>query len=275
MTPTIARRLAPLLWLALWTAPAPAQEVAPPPSAPAPEPAVAVARLEVVARYPHDSAAFTQGLLWHDGALYESTGEGQSEIRRVALEDGRVLARTPIPAGQFGEGLALWKSTLISLTWKNGIAHRWRLDSLKRTGEFRYPGEGWGLTTASDGLILSDGTPILRVLDPDNFKERRRVSVTLAGKPVQRINELEMVDGKLLANVWMTGFIIEIDPANGHVSRVIDARALVAEVGAKSTDAVLNGIAWDADQRRLFVTGKLWPTLFEVKIVDDADASAR
>ena len=271
MIPAFARRLAMLACLTLWSSAAVPQETPPPATVAAVT--VPVATLEIVARYPHDSAAFTQGLLWHDGSLYESTGEDQSEIRHVALEDGRVLARTAIPPGQFGEGLALWKSTLVSLTWKNGQAHRWHLASLKPAGDFRYPGEGWGLATAPDGLILSDGTPTLRVLDPDNFKERRRVTVTLAGKPLKKLNELEMVDGKLLANVWLTGFIVEIDPATGVVTRVIDARSLVAEIGAKSTDAVLNGIAWDADHHRLFVTGKLWPTLFEVRIVP-SDATA-
>lgn len=275
MIRTIARWMLPLgpaFGLALCPVAATSQDAAPPPAAP---PAVPVATLEVVARYPHDSTAFTQGLLWHDGALYESTGEDRSEVRRVSLADGRVLAHTPIPAGQFGEGLALWKSTLISLTWKNGVAHRWRLDSLKRAGDdFRYPGEGWGLTTAPEGLILSDGTPTLRVLDPERFTERRRIAVTLAGKPLPQLNELEMVGGKLLANVWMSGFIVEIAPATGHVTRVIDARPLVEEVGAKNVDAVLNGIAWDADRQRLFVTGKLWPTLFEVRIVDSAGVAA-
>ncbi|MGK6319114.1 glutaminyl-peptide cyclotransferase [Sphingomonas sp. DT-204] len=271
MIGTIARWIL-LLGLAPWPAAAMPQDAAPPP---APS-AVPVATLEVVARYPHDSTAFTQGLLWHDGALYESTGEDRSEVRRVSLADGRVLAHTPIPAGQFGEGMALWKSTLISLTWKNGIAHRWWLDSLKPAGsDFRYPGEGWGLTAAPEGLLLSDGTPTLRVLDPERFTERRRIAVTLAGKPLPRLNELEMVGGKLLANVWMSGFIVEIDPATGHVTRVIDARPLVDEVGAKNVDAVLNGIAWDAERQRLFVTGKLWPTLFEVRIVDSAGAAAR
>lgn len=242
------------------------------PVVPSPAPApVPVQRLEVVARSPHDPAAFTQGLLWHDGAFYESTGrEGQSEIRRVAPADGRVVARTRIPAGQFGEGMALWKTTLVSLTWKNGIAHRWDAKSLQPRGDGRYPGEGWGLTTAPEGLVLSDGTSALRILDPETLAEKRRVSVTINGRPLAMLNELEFVDGEVLANVWMTGFIVAIDPASGRVTRVLDARAIVAEVGADDPDAVLNGIAWDAGARRLFVTGKLWPTMFEVKTMAGA-----
>lgn len=247
-----------------------------PQAAPVPQPATAAVgapvplyTVQVVARYRHDATAFTQGLLWHDGALYESTGkEGRSEVRRVSLADGRVLARRPVPStGQFGEGLALWKATLVSLTWKDGVAYRWNAKTLKPEGTRRYPGEGWGLTTAPDALVLSDGTPSLRFLDPDTLAERRRVTVTVRGRPLDQLNELEMVDGEVLANVWQTNFIVAIDPADGHVTKVIDASALAAEVKAPDPDAVLNGIAWDAGKRRLFLTGKLWPTLFEVKLV--------
>ncbi|MES2338840.1 MAG: glutaminyl-peptide cyclotransferase [Pseudomonadota bacterium] len=225
--------------------------------------------LRVIARFPHDPAAFTQGLLWHAGDLYESTGkEGRSEIRRLALTDGRVLARRSIPSPQqFGEGMALWKATLVSLTWKDGIAYRWNAKTLKPEGQRRYPGEGWGLTTAPDALVLSDGTPALRFLDPDTLAERRRVTVTVRGRPLSQLNELEMVDGEVFANVWQTNFIVAIDPKDGHVTRIIDATALTDEVRARDPDAVLNGIAWDAGTKRLFVTGKLWPTLFEVALV--------
>ena len=228
---------------------------------------VPVYTLDIVARYPHDARAFTQGLLWHDGHLYESTGkEGRSEVRRVSLADGRVLARRAIPADQFGEGLALWRSHLISLTWHGGVAYRWDLASLRPRGTLRYTGEGWGLASGPDGLLLSDGTDTIRTLDPESFAERRRIRVTVAGRPLDQLNELEMVDGELFANVWRTDFIVAIDPASGAVTKIIDAGALSREVGARDTDAVLNGIAWDAKARRLFVTGKLWPTLFEVKL---------
>jgi len=248
---------------------------APPQAAPAPQPTptatapVPLYTLQVVARHKHDAAAFTQGLLWHDGALYESTGkEGRSEVRRVSLADGRVLARRAMPsAGQFGEGLALWKATLVSLTWKDGIAYRWDAKTLKPEGTRRYPGEGWGLTTAGEALVLSDGTPTLRFLDPDTLAEQRRVAVTVRGRPLDQLNELEMVDGEVLANVWQTNFIVAIDPADGHVTKVIDASALRRELTLADPDAVLNGIAWDAAGKRLFLTGKLWPTLFEVRLV--------
>ena len=239
--------------------------------APAYEPPVLP--VAVVARYPHDSQAFTQGLLFHDGHLYESTGrEGQSEIRRVDLRTGRVLARQAIPADQFGEGMALSGDTLISLTWQDGVAHRWDRRTLRPvTPAFRYTGEGWGLTTAPDGnLILSDGSDILRVMDSRSFAPLRQLPVRLRGRAVRQLNELEMVDGRILANVWMTPFILAIDPQSGTVTHILDLRPVVAEIaaaiGTTDRDAVLNGIAYDPATRRLFVTGKLWPTLFEIRL---------
>lgn len=268
-----ARRLALVLALGLSPVASAQQQ---PAEAPVAAP-VAVARVQVIARLPHDPAAFTEGLLWHDGRLYESTGrEGASEVRRIDPATGKVLARATIPAGEFGEGLALDGDTLISLTWHDGIAHRWRRDTLERAGpDLRYSGEGWGLTRAPEGLILSDGTAGLRVLDPTTFAEKRRIAVTIAGRPLRNLNELEWVDGAILANVWHSPYLVAIDPADGRVTRVIDARALVEEVAATDPEAVLNGIAWDAEHRRLFVTGKLWPTLFEIAIVDDPEAIAR
>lgn len=221
----------------------------------------------IVARYPHDRTAFTEGLLWHDGVLYESTGqERQSDVRRVRLEDGKILARARIDPAQFGEGLALWKDQLVSLTWHDGIAHRWDVRTLKPKGTTRYTGEGWGLTSDGTSLLQSDGSAAIIVRDPLTLAERRRVAVTIGGKPLRDINELEYVDGALLANVWHTGFLVRIDPASGKVTAVVDLRPLVAEVAATDPEAVLNGIAWDAKANRLFVTGKYWPTLFEIKI---------
>jgi glutamine cyclotransferase len=221
----------------------------------------------IVARYPHDRTAFTEGLLWHDGALYESTGqEGASDVRRVRLADGRILAKATIPTAQFGEGMALWGGQLISLTWHDGIAHRWDVRTLKPKSESRYTGEGWGLTADATQLIQSDGSATLIFRDPKTFAERRRVPVTIDGRPLRDINELEYVGGAVLANVWHTGFLVRIDPATGRVTAVIDLRPIVAEVGATGVDSVLNGIAWDAKANRLFVTGKYWPTLFEIKI---------
>lgn len=221
----------------------------------------------VVRRLPHDRAAFTEGLVWHGGALIESVGlEGRSDVRRVDLVSGKVTLRRTIPAAQFGEGLALWKGEAISLTWHDGIAHRWSAATLKPLGTMRYTGEGWGLTADATSLIRSDGSATLTFHDPATLKVRRTVTVTFAGRALDQINELEMVDGQILANVWHQPFIVAIDPRSGAVTRVIDLRAIVNEVGARDPEAVANGIAWDAKARRLFVTGKRWPTLFEIRL---------
>ena len=225
----------------------------------------------IVKEYPHDPGAFTQGLFWLDGALYESTGHvGRSTVRRVRLEDGRVLQSADIPAGQFGEGIAPWGEEIVSVTWQHGIGHRWDRRTLKRTGSFRYPGEGWGLTGDGRSLILSDGTSTLRYLDPATMEERSRLQVTAGGRPVPRLNELEFVKGEILANVWMTSRIARIDPRTGHVTAWIDLGPLVAAHSGGDPDAVLNGIAYDAAGDRLFVTGKYWPKLFEIKLVPPA-----
>jgi glutamine cyclotransferase len=245
---------------ALWLSAVGAQQ----PTTPVPEVPVLTAR--IVARYPHDPAAFTQGLAWADGALYESTGiAGRSEVRRVAL-NGRVTVRARIDPKQFGEGLAVWRDQIVTLTWHDGIAHRWNARTLRRVGSARYVGEGWGLAANGDTLALSDGTPTLRFLDAATFRESRRVTVTLRGRPLAEVNELEYVDGALLANVWHTGLLVRIDPASGRVTALVDLRPLVVEVAARDPEAVANGIAWDAKRRRLFVTGKLWPTLFEIAL---------
>ena len=220
----------------------------------------------VVARFPHDRAAFTEGLIWHDGHLYESVGQtGRSDVRRVELATGRVLARAAIPATQFGEGLAAWKGTLVSLTWHDGVAHRWT-SALKPLGTLRYRGEGWGLASDSRGFVRSDGSDTLTFHDPRTLAETRRLRVTLNGRPVTQINELEVVDGAILANVWHTPYLLRIDPASGRVTALIDLSALVAELGLSDPEAVANGIAWDAQRRRLFVTGKNWPTLYEIAL---------
>lgn len=222
----------------------------------------------IVARTPHDPGAFTQGLIVDGDALVESTGQyGQSEVRRVRLSDGAVLDRRRIPLDHFGEGLARHGDELVSLTWRNRIAHRWDAATLAPRGTFTYPWQGWGLASDGRSYILSDGSDRLRFLDPANFALLREVRVTRDGQPVTRLNELEWVEGRLLANVWMEPEIMVIDPATGVVTHIIDCRAIVAEAGQTgSIDAVLNGIAWDARNQRLFVTGKLWPTLFEIDV---------
>jgi len=253
------------LSLALATTAAIAQTGAPP-AAHVPVPVEGISA-RIVARYPHDRTAFTQGLVWHDGNLFESTGQpGVSDVRRVRLSDGRVLARTKLPGLQFGEGLAADGKQLVSITWQDGIAHRWDAKTLKSVGRARYPGEGWGLANDGTSLILSDGTPTLRFMDPKTFREKRRVTITANGRPVHNLNELEMIDGKLWGNIWHRDYIVRIDPATGEVDGLVDLAPLRAELGALDPEAVLNGIAWDAGGKRLFVTGKWWPTLFEIAL---------
>ena len=231
---------------------------------PAPPP---IEQARIVATYPHDTTAFTEGLLIDHGTLYESTGrEGQSDIRRVDLPTGRVLARARIAPGLFGEGIVAWKRQLFSVTWHGGQGFRWTLPGLKRSGGFRYAGEGWAMTEDGRHLILSDGTPVLRFLDPVTQKVVRRLTVTIQGRPLERLNELEYIDGELLANVWMTRYIVRIDPATGKVKGVIDLAPLIAQVGLSDLDSVANGIAYDRVARKLYVTGKNWPSLFEIAL---------
>ena len=227
----------------------------------------------IVATYPHDQGAFTQGLIWLDGRLYESTGMiGQSTIREVDLAAGRVLRSAPIPDGLFGEGLVNWRDELLSITWQDGIGFRWDRATFRQTGTWRYQGEGWGLTQDGTHIIMSDGSPILRFLDPVTMEERRRIMVTSAGQPVANLNELEYVNGEIFANVWMTSRIARIDPRIGRVTGWIDLTALTEQTPRVDEDAVLNGIAYDAERDRLFVTGKNWPSLYEIDLVPAAGA---
>lgn len=260
-----------LLSLALLTAcdvrdnPAAAQEV----SSPAPAGAVEaqVYGFEVVRTFPHDPGAFTQGLTYRNGELLESTGRHPSTVRRVRLEDGLVLQKRELDLAFFGEGLTEIDGRIISLTWTSGKAFVWDADGLRLREEHSYPGEGWGLTDDGARLILSDGTPTLRFIDPQTFSEIGRVTVTLNGHPVSKINELEWIEGEVFANVWQTDIILRINPQTGIVTGMIDLTGLMPDRGdLDPADAVLNGIAWDADGRRLFVTGKLWPTLFEIRL---------
>lgn len=233
-------------------------------SQPAPVP---VERVEIVHAYPHDPGAFTQGLIYLDGRLYESTGmEGRSSIREVRLADGKVIRQSAIPPQYFGEGMVNWGNKLISLTWQHGLGFIWDRATLKKLGEWRYSGEGWGLTQNGREIIMSDGTPQLRFLDPATLKEKRRITVTAGGSRISRLNELEWVKGDILANVWMTDRIARIDPATGRVKAWIDLSAISAKVPHRTTDDVLNGIAYDAKGDRLFITGKNWPLLYQIRI---------
>lgn len=223
----------------------------------------------IVQSYPHDATSFTQGLFWDGGHLYEGTGQyGHSRVARLDLQTGKALAQTKLPADQFGEGITRWGEQIIGITWQNGIGHRWSLKDLKPLGDFKYDGEGWGVTMVGDSLVLSDGSSDLKFFDPATMTEQKRVTVRFGGRPISMINELETIDGQVWANVWMTDFIVRIDPATGNVVSLVDLSGLKVDAGASGTDSVLNGIAWDAKKKRLFVTGKYWPKLYEITLAD-------
>jgi glutamine cyclotransferase len=223
----------------------------------------------VVASYPHDPAAFTQGLIFRDGWLYESTGlYGRSSVRKVRLATGEVVLQRDLPRQVFGEGLTDWGDRLVTLTWTSQVGFVLDLATFEPLGHFRYPGEGWGLTRSDTALYLSDGTAQIRVLDPKTLAETGRINVTADGAPVDQLNELEWVDGEIYANIWQTDRIARIDPATGRVKAFVDLSGLLQRHGGGGAGAdVLNGIAYDPKARRLFVTGKLWPRLFEIKVV--------
>lgn len=224
---------------------------------------------EVVRSYPHDPNAFTEGLFLKNGFLYESTGlEGRSSVRKVRLETGEVLQQADLPPQLFGEGIVDWGDKLIGLTWRTQIGYVLDLNGFTMSKRFSYPGEGWGLTRNNLELVMSDGTAELRFLDPNTLTEKRRVKVTANGKPVDQLNELEWVDGEVYANIWQTDRIARIDPKTGKVVGWIDLTGLLPakERTVGHTD-VLNGIAYDSTAKRLFVTGKMWPKLYQIKLV--------
>ena len=224
----------------------------------------------IVKTHPHDPGAYSQGLLFHDGKIYESTGRrGTSGIREVALETGEVLRKRDLPPHLFGEGLVLHGGQLTQLTWQAGSAHVFDLESFKVVKDHQYEGEGWGITSTGTELVMSDGTPRLSIRDPETFEELRSVQVTLRGGPIDSLNELEWVDGELWANVWKHDQIARIDLDTGVVSGVIDLSGLYDASHIGDQDAVLNGIAYDPAGERIFVTGKLWPHLFEIELVEN------
>ncbi|MGB8840226.1 MAG: glutaminyl-peptide cyclotransferase [Aliidongia sp.] len=223
---------------------------------------------EVVHAYPHDPKAFTEGLFYKDGFLYESTGlEGQSSVRKVVPETGQVVQARNLVGGDFGEGIVDWGDRLIGLTWKSQRGFVADLGHFEIERHFSYPGEGWALTHNDTALFMSDGTADLRVLDPETLRETRRIRVTARGAPIDQLNELEWVKGEIFANIWMTDRIARIDPDSGRVTGWIDLAGLLQSQGPviRVVD-VLNGIAYDRDHDRLFVTGKLWPLLFEIRL---------
>ena len=237
-------------------------------AAPGPSITAPADSFQVVHSYPHDPSAFTQGLIYVDGRLYESTGlYGRSSLRMVDLSTGRVLQKYDLPAAYFGEGLTEWDSNLIQLTWKAHKAFVYDRFSFSLVKTFAYEGEGWGLTHDDKQLIMSDGSSYLRFLDPKSFRESRRVHVTDdTGHAVENLNELEYVRGEIYANVWGSSTIVRISPRTGKVLGRVDLSGIIDKRELNNPDAVLNGIAYDAAGSRLFVTGKLWPKLFEIRV---------
>jgi len=223
---------------------------------------------KLVRDYPHDPAAFTQGLIFRDGFLYEGTGlKGRSQLRKVRLETGEVVQHADLPGEFFGEGIAIVKNRVIQLTWQSHIGFVYDLSDFKLLRQFSYPGEGWGLTSRGNELFMSDGTAEIRVLDATTLKEKRRFTVRDGATPVDQLNELEFVEGELFANIWQTDRIARISPQTGKVVGWIDLTGLLSPVYRRRSDAVLNGIAYDSIHKRLFVTGKLWPSIFEIRLV--------
>jgi len=224
---------------------------------------------EIVNTYPHDPSAFTQGLIYRDGYLFESTGlYGGSSLRKVRLKTGEVVQRKRIHSDYFGEGLTDWDDHLVQLTWKSNIGFVYDALTFELKKTFRYPGEGWGLTRDNDRLVMSDGTSSLRFLDPDTMRETGRLEVSDNGFPVSMLNELEMVRGQIFANVWNTYEIVIISPQSGHVTGRISLVGILEKYKVRTEVGVLNGIAYDPDRDRLFITGKRWPKLFEIRLKD-------
>lgn len=221
----------------------------------------------VVRVYPHDANAFTQGLIYLEGYLYESTGlHGKSTVRKVHLETGKVLQEHSLPRQYFGEGLTNWGPDLLQLTWKTNTGFVYDRRTFKVRRSFSYSGEGWGLANDGTSLIISDGTATLRFLDPRSLKEIDRLTVRDRGQPIIDLNELEYIRGEIYANVWQTDRIARISPRTGEIVGWIDLRGLLSPREIAASD-VLNGIAYDSEKDRLFITGKLWPKLFEIKVV--------
>jgi glutaminyl-peptide cyclotransferase len=225
-------------------------------------------RVDVLREFPHDPSAYTQGLLWWNDRLYESTGRyGESTLRRLDPETGVVEKRVDIPQNLFGEGLARVGDQLIMLTWKAGRAVVFDLSTFERVRSFRYPGEGWGLCGDGARLLMSDGSETLTFRDPETFDPVDTVRVMLRGRPQTNLNELECVDGAVYANVWQHDYIVRIDPTSGRVTHQIDASGLLSREEARGVD-VLNGIAHNPERDTFYITGKWWPKMFEVRFVE-------
>ena len=225
----------------------------------------------IAATYPHSTTAYTQGLYYDDGRLWEGTGQyGESRIQTVDPETGRTDVLARLPRSEFGEGIARVGDELFQLTWQSNTAHVYSLKDgkLRKIRDHRYPGEGWGLTTDGEKLYMSDGTASIYTVDPATFRREKRVTVTFQGAPVNYLNELEWIGDRIWANVYTTDRIVIVDPATGLVEGVADLSGLLSEEEIAPTTDVLNGIAYDAAGKRIFVTGKNWPKLFEIELIE-------
>lgn len=223
---------------------------------------------EVKNSWPHDPTAFTQGLIYNEGMLWESTGlYGSSSLRKVELQTGKVLQKLDVPKEYFAEGMTLFRGKIFQLTWQSNKGFIYDPLSFQKLGEFAYQGEGWGLTHDSESLILSDGTNRLRFLDPQTFKVKKTISIFCEGRPLTELNELEYIKGEIYANIWHTEQIVRLDPGNGKILGFIDLTGLLMPKERNGEENVLNGIAYDSLHDRLFVTGKRWPKIFEIKLI--------
>jgi glutamine cyclotransferase len=230
---------------------------------------------KVIATYPHDPKAFTQGLQYLNGALYEGTGlNGESSIRKVNPTTGAVLKIQPVSAFYFGEGITVLGNRLFELTWKNGVAFVYDANTFQTMDTLHYQGEGWGLTYDGQHLVMSDGSSALRILDPATFRELNRVPVHDGSRPVADLNELEYIDGEIWANVWQTDRVARIDPRTGQVNSWVDFTGLLRQSDRTPETDVLNGIAYDAQGKRIFVTGKRWPKLFQIQVMESAKTAS-
>jgi glutaminyl-peptide cyclotransferase len=251
------------------------QPAAPPAATAQTAPTIPAYSYEVVATYPHDPAAFTQGLLIEDGQLFESTGQnGTSWVRKVDLATGAVQQQHVVDPQYFGEGMVVWDDRIITLTWKEQKGFILDRETLAPEGEWTYAGEGWGLTRDDATIYMSDGTHQIRKLDPATLQETGRIDVKMNGRPVNKLNELEWVKGEIWANVFETDRIVRIDPATGNITGVVHLGGILKPEERRQTD-VLNGIAWDKANDKIYVTGKLWPKLFEIKLKDPSAPGAR
>lgn len=226
---------------------------------------------EVVNSYPHDPMAFTQGLVYdREDVIYEGTGlYGRSSLRKVELKTGRVIEQISLPGNLFGEGVTLWGESIVQLTWQSGLGLVYGKENLTETGRFEYQTEGWGLTGDKRSLIMSDGSNILHILDPETFRETGRINVTARGRPLYGLNELEYIKGEIYANIWPTSRIVIMSPQTGKVRAEIDLTGILpGSQGIGQSVDVANGIAYDAQSDRIFVTGKLWPRLYEIRLTD-------